>query len=89
MMNIWQPIWENWVGEFDESILPVYAYYDWVNIILILLAKGHMVVLIILALLGKIILISLIIRFGRKQRILGLQIMLSLFSKMLFYKMDF
>ena len=54
-----------------------------------LLAKGHMVVLIILALPGKIILTSLIIRFGRKQRILGLQIMLSLFSKMLFYKMDF
>ena len=31
MMNIWQPIWGNWVGEFDESILPVYAYYDWVK----------------------------------------------------------
>ena len=31
MMNIWQPIWENWVGEFDESILPVYAYYDWIK----------------------------------------------------------
>tara|TARA_B100000073_G_scaffold320247_1_gene299791 strand:- start:1017 stop:2078 length:1062 start_codon:yes stop_codon:yes gene_type:complete len=31
MMNIWQPIWENWVGEFDESILPVYAFYDWVK----------------------------------------------------------
>ena len=31
MMNIWQPIWENWVGEFDESVLPVYAYYDWVK----------------------------------------------------------
>ena len=31
MMNIWQPIWESWVGEFDESILPVYAYYDWVK----------------------------------------------------------
>ncbi len=31
MMNIWQPVWENWVGEFDESILPVYAYYDWVK----------------------------------------------------------
>ena len=22
MMNIWQPIWEDWVGEFDPSILP-------------------------------------------------------------------
>ncbi|MBH10660.1 MAG: hypothetical protein CMG74_10000 [Candidatus Marinimicrobia bacterium] len=31
MMNIWQPIWENWVGEFDESSLPVYAFYDWVK----------------------------------------------------------
>ena len=31
MMNIWQPIWESWVGAFDESILPVYAYYDWVK----------------------------------------------------------
>ncbi len=31
MMNIWQPIWEDWVGEFDESILPVYAFYDWVK----------------------------------------------------------
>ena len=31
MMNIWQPIWENWVGEFDESILPIYAFYDWVK----------------------------------------------------------
>ena len=31
MMNIWQPIWEDWVGEFDEDILPVYAFYDWVK----------------------------------------------------------
>ena len=31
MMNIWQPIYEEWVGEFDEGILPVYAYYDWVK----------------------------------------------------------
>ena len=31
MMNIWQPIWEDWVGPFDESILPVYAFYDWVK----------------------------------------------------------
>jgi hypothetical protein len=31
MMNIWQPIYEEWVGEFDEDILPVYAYYDWVK----------------------------------------------------------
>ena len=31
MMNIWQPIWIDWVGEFDESILPIYAFYDWVK----------------------------------------------------------
>ena len=31
MMNIWQPIWEDWVGEFDEDILPIYAFYDWVK----------------------------------------------------------
>ena len=31
MMNIWQPIWEDWVGNFDPSILPIYAFYDWVR----------------------------------------------------------
>ena len=31
MMNIWQPTYEDWVGEFDSSILPVYAFYDWVK----------------------------------------------------------
>jgi len=31
MMNIWQPIWEDWVGVFDPSILPIYAFYDWVR----------------------------------------------------------
>jgi len=31
MMNIWQPIWEDWVGEFDPSILPIYAFYDWIS----------------------------------------------------------
>ena len=30
-MNIWQPTYEDWVGEFDPSILPVYAFYDWVK----------------------------------------------------------
>ena len=47
------PIWENWVGEFDESILPVYAYYDWVKYYSYTPGEGHMVVLIILALLGR------------------------------------
>ena len=31
MMNIWQPIYDDWVGEFNPSILPVYAFYDWVK----------------------------------------------------------
>ncbi len=31
MMNIWQPTYVDWVGTFDPSILPVYAYYDWVK----------------------------------------------------------
>ncbi len=31
MMNIWQPIWEDWVGPFDENVLPVYVFYDWVK----------------------------------------------------------
>jgi hypothetical protein len=31
MMNIWPPDYPSWVGNFDPSILPVYAYYDWVK----------------------------------------------------------
>ena len=31
MMNIWQPTYVEWVGEFDPDILPVYAFYDWVK----------------------------------------------------------
>jgi len=31
MMNIWLPDYPGWVGTFDPSILPVYAYYDWVK----------------------------------------------------------
>ena len=31
MMNIWQPIYEEWVGPFNPGILPVYAFYDWVK----------------------------------------------------------
>jgi len=31
MMNIWQPNFPGWVGNFDPSILPVYAYYDWIK----------------------------------------------------------
>lgn len=31
MMNLWSPEYENWVGPWDERILPVFAYYDWVS----------------------------------------------------------
>jgi hypothetical protein len=31
MMNIWPPTSVDWTGTWDESILPVYAYYDWVK----------------------------------------------------------
>ena len=31
MMNIWNPIHEDWVGIWDERILPRFAYYDWVR----------------------------------------------------------
>jgi hypothetical protein len=31
MMNIWQPVYVDWVGSFEESDLPLYAFYDWVK----------------------------------------------------------
>jgi len=31
MMNIWNPIYENWVGAFNENTLPFFAYYDFVS----------------------------------------------------------
>ncbi len=31
MMNIWNPIWDDWVGFWDDRILPRFAYYDWVK----------------------------------------------------------
>ena len=30
MMNIWNPIYEDWVGEWSDDFLPAFAYYDWV-----------------------------------------------------------
>ncbi len=41
MMNIWQPIWEDWVGVFDESSLPIYAFYDWVKYYSYTPGSGH------------------------------------------------
>ncbi|MEW6060834.1 MAG: family 16 glycosylhydrolase [Bacteroidota bacterium] len=31
MMNIWNPTYPNWVGEWNENVLPAFAYYDWVS----------------------------------------------------------
>ncbi|MBU1680206.1 MAG: family 16 glycosylhydrolase [Bacteroidetes bacterium] len=29
MMNIWNPIWANWVGTWDKANLPANSFYDW------------------------------------------------------------
>ncbi|MDX1700195.1 MAG: family 16 glycosylhydrolase [Melioribacteraceae bacterium] len=31
MMNIWNPIWTNWVGTWQDNALPAFSYYDWVS----------------------------------------------------------
>lgn len=31
MMNIWNPVYKNWVGELDDRALPFFAYYDQVS----------------------------------------------------------
>lgn len=31
MMNIWNPVFDDWVGIWDERILPRFAHYDWVR----------------------------------------------------------
>lgn len=31
MMNIWNPIYDSWVGKWNEAVLPAFAYYDWVS----------------------------------------------------------
>ncbi len=31
MMNIWNPIWTNWVGTWDENALPAFSKYDWIK----------------------------------------------------------
>ncbi|MBL7046420.1 MAG: family 16 glycosylhydrolase [Candidatus Marinimicrobia bacterium] len=31
MMNLWQPVYADWAGTFDERILPRFSYYDWVK----------------------------------------------------------
>ncbi len=31
MMNIWNPAFDNWVGDWNAEALPAFAYYDWVS----------------------------------------------------------
>jgi len=31
MMNIWNPEYENWVGDWNDYSLPTFSYYDWVS----------------------------------------------------------
>ena len=31
MMNIWNPVYDNWAGKWDPSVLPAFAYYDWAS----------------------------------------------------------
>lgn len=31
MMNIWNPEYENWVGEWNNYSLPAFSFYDWVS----------------------------------------------------------
>ncbi|MBP6671835.1 MAG: family 16 glycosylhydrolase, partial [Bacteroidetes bacterium] len=31
MMNIWNPVYESWVGSWNDNVLPAFAYYDWVR----------------------------------------------------------
>ena len=31
MMNIWNPSYDDWVGFWDDRVLPRFAYYDWVR----------------------------------------------------------
>ncbi len=31
MMNIWNPIYDNWAGDFNPETLPAFAYYDWAS----------------------------------------------------------
>ncbi len=31
MMNIWNPQYPDWVGVWDDRVLPAFAFYDWVS----------------------------------------------------------
>lgn len=30
MMNVWNPAYTNWAGEWSDDILPAFSFYDWV-----------------------------------------------------------
>ena len=31
MMNVWNPTYPQWAGNWNENVLPAFAYYDWVS----------------------------------------------------------
>ncbi len=31
MMNIWNPVYAGWVGQWNENVLPSFSFYDWVS----------------------------------------------------------
>jgi hypothetical protein len=31
MMNIWNPVYTNWVGTWNDNALPAFSYYDWIS----------------------------------------------------------
>ena len=31
MMNLWNPQWQDWAGEWFDAQLPIFSYYDWVS----------------------------------------------------------
>lgn len=41
MMNIWPPDYSTWVGTLDDRVLPVFAYYDWIQYAAYTPGNGH------------------------------------------------
>ena len=65
MMNIWNPTYDDWVGIWDDRVLPRFAYYDWSDMPRILLVMEIQAQEIILRFNGKMILMNLIIADGK------------------------
>ena len=65
MMNIWNPVYDDWVGVWDDRVLPRFAYYDWVRYssytpgvvtlvqTIISLFSGRMILMILMTVDGK------------------------------------